>query len=160
VPTKVARATDWWHIVYPSQVPAAPDFKGVRFVTGGMRGGPAHSGVPCFVSEDLKLLRAPNQDGRRVLIPLEREVALPQWLQHEFFHYLFAQYRDESLEASPHQWLKRKTWPADFEGSGEADYFTEAIHKRIWPHSQPALSQRLRHANVKGGASYESDLVE
>lgn len=150
VPKQVARATDWWYIVYPSQVPTAPNFKGVRFGTGGIRGGPAGSGAPCFVSEDLKLLRAPNQDGRRVLTPLEREVALPQWLQHEFFHHLFILYHDESLEARSHQWFDRKTWPADFEGVGEADYFSEAIRKRIWPHSSPALPQRLRHANAKG----------
>jgi len=162
VPKEVVRATDWWLIVYPSHVPTAPAFKGVRFATGGIRGGPPGSGAPCFVSEDLKHLRAPNQDGRRALTPLEREVALPQWLQHEFFHHLFVLYHDESLEARSHQWFDRKAWPADFEGFGEADYFTEAVHKRIWPHRLPTLSQRLRHANVKGGDAYSrgGDLEE
>lgn len=149
VPAEVRRATDWWHIIYPSHVPIASEFAGVRFVTGGMRAGPRGGSAPCFLSEDLKHLRAPNQDGRRVLTQLEREVALPQWLQHEFFHHLFGLYRDEQLEAIPHQWFDRAAWPSDFVGFGEADYFAEAVHKRIWRHDLPSLPQRLRHAGAK-----------
>lgn len=161
VPPEVARASDWWHLVYPSHVPTAPVFEGVRFVTGGLRAGPRGSGAPCFLSEDLKYLRAPNQDGRRVLTPLERQVALPQWLQHEFFHHLLGLYRDEALEARPHQWFDRAGWPADFEGFGEADYFAEAVHKRLWRHGGPSIAARLRRpVGAAGRAPVDLSPVE
>lgn len=143
VPQDVAKATHWWHIVYPSHVPKGEAFVGERFVTGGMRAGPRGHKSPCFLSEDLKFLRAPNQDGRHLLTDAERRVALAQWFQHEFFHYVFAAYPQLGLEATPHQWHDRATWPADFAGRTEADYYAEALAKRLQAGVTPPLGQRF-----------------
>lgn len=147
VPAPIARTTDWWHLVYPSAVPKGAAFVGEHFVTGGMRAGPAKSKSPCFVSEDMKFLRTANQNGRRILLDTERRVALSQWLQHEFFHYLFAAYPQLQLEVTPHQWHARKSWPDDFVGNVEADYYEEALHKRLQLQSQKPLQIKLRHTN-------------
>lgn len=149
VPAELAAQTDWWHLVYPSQVPTAAAFEGARFVTGGLRSGPRGHPGPCFVSEDLKLLRAPNQDGRHVLSALEREVALAQWLQHEFFHHVFRLFPADVLEGRPHQWQDRDAWPDDFTGSVEADYYAEALHKR--------LDTRKLSALLRGPARHGDD---
>lgn len=144
VPANIARKTDWWHVIYPSHVPTSPALAGQRFVTGGMRAGPDGTGALCFVSEDLKFLRSPNQDGRRVLTVVERRIALPQWFQHEFFHYLFSLYPGQGLEKKAHQWHDRKSWPADFEGVVEADYYAESLHKRLQT-QRTSLAARLLH---------------
>ena len=149
VPEDVAARTDIWHIVYPSQVPTDAAGTGERFVTGGMRAGPDGSGTPCFVSDDAKLLRAANQNGRHVLSDAERHIALSQWLQHEFFHHLFAAYPQLHLEDKPHQWHNRQTWPADFTGMLEADYYAEALQKRLLRSAQPPLSERLHPAGAR-----------
>jgi len=148
VPAGIAQTTDWWHLVYPSHVPKAADFVNERFVTGGMRRLSGHSSSLCFVSEDLKFLRTANQNGHRLLQETERSAALPQWLQHEFFHYLFASYPKLQLEATEHQWFDRKTWPTDFVGSIEADYYAEAMHKRLQLQTQLPLYILLSHADL------------
>jgi hypothetical protein len=145
VPESVARKTAWWHVIYPSHVPVAPVFADQRFVTGGMRAGPDGTGAMCFVSEDLKLLRSPNQDGHHLLTVPERRIALPQWFQHEFFHYLFHLYPSLKLEARSHQWHDRKSWPDDFEGVVEADYYDEALQKRLLKQRAPSLVEKLLH---------------
>ena len=149
VPENIRRATDWWHLVYPSHVPKGAAFANEAFVTGGMRRGPAPGRSMCFVSEDLKFLRTANQNGRRLLSDVERSVALSQWLQHEFFHYLFSSYPQLGLEAISHQWHDRKTWPADFTGNVEADYYAEALHKRLAGQTGMPLHVLIRH----GGAA-------
>jgi hypothetical protein len=148
VPAEIARATDWWHIVYPSHVPRGVAFAHERFVTGGMRAAPGRGRGPCFLSEDSKLLRTANQNGHRTLRDVERRTALPQWLQHELFHYLFAAYRPLGLEATPHQWHDRKAWPSDFVGNVEADYYAEALHKRLQVQSELPLHVLL---GTRGG---------
>ncbi len=70
---------------------------------------------------------------------------MPQWLQHEFFHHLFGLYPLAALEASSHQWFDRRTWPADFRGYLEADYYAEALEKRLRS-AQPPLCISLRAA--------------
>lgn len=146
VPENVRRNTDWWHLFYPSHVPKAAAFSNKRFVTGGMRRGPAPERSMCFVSEDLKFLLTANQNGRRPLRDVERSVTLSQWLQHEFFHFLFSSYPQLQLEATPHQWHDRKTWPADFTGNVEADYYAEALHKRLKTQTGLPLHVLIRHA--------------
>jgi hypothetical protein len=143
VPPAIARSTHWWHVIYPSHVPTGAAFAGERFVTGGMRAGPDGTGGPCFVSEDWKFLRAPHQDGGHALSGPERRVALAQWFQHEFFHFVFKVFADQQLEARPHQWQDRKTWPADFAGRVEADYYAEALHKRLCTGATAGCALRL-----------------
>jgi hypothetical protein len=146
VPDAVIRDTDWWWVLYPSCVPEQhPDFARAEFVTGGM--GTGQDGVsPCFIIDDRWLTRKPPHLGLGPYTEVERRAYLPQWLQHEFLHHLFRIYPQFELEAKDHQWFDRKTWPADFEGRIEPDYYAEALSKRIQPRGEPALHIALKYA--------------
>jgi hypothetical protein len=146
VPEQTKASTDWWWVLYPSHVPGEfPDFETTEFITGGMGRGP-DGGSPCFIIDDLWLVRKPPHLGKGSMADIERRAYLPQWLQHEFFHHLFACYPQFELEAKGHQWFDRSTWPKDFEGRFEPDYYYEALHKRIQPLGEPPLHIRLRYA--------------
>jgi hypothetical protein len=67
-------------------------------------------------------------------------------MQHEFFHDFFQLYPQFKLEQRGHQWFDRSSWPADFEGINEADYFAEAMRRRILPQGNPPLWVKLRYA--------------
>ncbi len=145
VPENVKAETDWWWIVYPSNLPEQHrDFKRTEFVTGGMGGGPRGSD-PCFIIDDRWLLRKPPHLGHGTMHALERRSYLPQWLQHEFFHHLYGTYPEFRLEGKKgHEWFDRKTWPDDFEGQLEPDYYHESLHKRLKRASKP-LHVALKH---------------
>jgi len=146
IPPEVVAATDWWWVLYPSHVPEQyPGFETTEFITGGMGRGP-DGASPCFIIDDLWLVRKPPHLGRGPYSEWERRAYLPQWLQHEFFHHLFACYPEFELEAKDHQWFNHETWPKDFEGRFEADYFYEALHKRLQPLGNPPLHVTLRYA--------------
>jgi hypothetical protein len=49
------------------------------------------------------------------------------------------------LEKSSHQWFDRSSWPSDFVGVFEADYYREALHRRIQPNGAPPLHIQLRY---------------
>jgi hypothetical protein len=145
IPEPVKSRTDWWWILYPSVVPERyADFASTEFVTGGMGGGP-DGASPCFVIDDRWLTRKPPHLSHGPFTDTEREAYLPQWLQHEFFHHLFGTYPEFGLEKTSHQWFDHKTWPEDFRGSIEPDYYAEAVHKRLIPRGQPPLYVELRH---------------
>jgi hypothetical protein len=138
--------TDWWWVLYPSHVPRAGASypRGTIFTTGGMGRGPDGSS-PAFLIDDLWLLRVPSQLGSGPYTEAERRAYLPQWFQHEFFHHLFRTYPELKLEETGHQWFDRSAWPNDFEGRLEADYYTEAVHKRLQS-ATPPLDIALRYA--------------
>lgn len=145
-PAEVRTSTDWWWVLYPSHVPEQyPDFERTEFITGGMGRGP-DGASPCFIIDDLWLVRKPPHLGQGPYTDEERRAYLPQWLQHEFFHHLFACYPQFSLEDKGHQWFDRGTWPQDFEGRFEADYFHEALHKRLQPLADLPLHVKLLYA--------------
>lgn len=138
--------SDWWWLLYPSHVPeTCPDFATTEFVTGGMASAP--NGGPCFVIDDRWLVRKPPHLGRGPYSDGERRAYLPQWLQHELFHHLFHEYAELGLERESHQWFRRATWPDDFEGRFEADYYAQALEKRLrTPRARPRLDLVLRYA--------------
>ncbi|HUS93243.1 MAG TPA: hypothetical protein VM695_15400, partial [Phycisphaerae bacterium] len=142
----VQTATDWWWVLYPSHVPEQyPDFKTTEFVTGGMASGP-DGASPCFLIDDRWLVRKPPHLGQGPYSDEERRAYLPQWLYHEFAHHLFREYPEFGLEAKGHQWFDLSTWPKDFQGRWEPDYFQEALHKRLKPKADPPLHVKLRYA--------------
>jgi hypothetical protein len=144
---EILTETDWGWLIYPSHVPEQyPDFLIAEFVTGGMGTG-ADGLSPLFLIDDRWLLRKPPHLGSGDYSVVERKAYLPQWLQHEFFHHLFRTYPEFGLEATPHQWFDLSTWPADFEGRYEADYFHEAIFKRLKT-ADPPLHVALRYATA------------
>ncbi len=138
VPEDVKATTDWWWILYPSNLPEQHrDFKTTEFVTGGMGGGPRGKD-PCFIIDDRWLVRKPPHLGHGDMHPLERRTYLPQWLQHEFFHHLYGRYPEYKLEGNKgHEWFDRKTWPRDFVGEMEPDYYYESLHKRLMRANTP-----------------------
>lgn len=145
VPAQVKEETDWWWILYPSHVPEqyAP-FTNTEFITGGM--GTGEDGAsPLFIIDDRWLVRKPPHIGTGVYTHLERRAYLPQWLQHEFFHHLFRTWPEFGLEATSHQWFDPSTWPPDFVGRYEADYYHEALTKRLQS-ATPSLKAGLRYA--------------
>ncbi len=147
VPAAEIEATDWWWILYPSHVPEQyPAFQTTEFITGGMGTGPG-SRSPFFIIDDRWLVRKPPHLGAGEYSDVERSVYLPQWLQHEFFHHLFRTYPGFGLEDTPHQWFNLATWPPDFVGRYEADYFHEALHRRLLT-ALPPLNSALRYATA------------
>ncbi|MEM8713728.1 MAG: hypothetical protein AAGG01_22530 [Planctomycetota bacterium] len=147
VPEEVERETDWWWLLYPSHVPEQyPDFVNREFITGGMGTGNS-APSPLFIIDDRWLLRKPPHLGTGDYTEVERDAYLPQWLQHEFFHHLFRTYPEFGLETLPHQWFNLNNWPTDFEGRFEADYFHEALTKRLQS-ATPALHAGLRYATA------------
>lgn len=145
VPEAQRRRTDWWWVLYPSAVPDRhPDFATTEFVTGGMGTGPDGQS-PCFIIDDKWLVRKPPHLGRGDYSSLERRAYLPQWFQHEFFHHLYRIYPEFGLEKQGHDWFNRSTWPPDFQGELEPDYYAESL-KRRFKGSSPSLAFRLLYA--------------
>lgn len=140
VSEEVRAATDMWWVIYPSNVPVGPPFESTEFVTGGMGG---YGAAPMFIVDDLWLLRTPPHLGTAVYDDVQRRVYLPQWLQHEFFHHLYRTYPEFELEAEGHQWFDRSTWPGDFVGAWEPDYYAESVARRLET-AEPPLYETLR----------------
>lgn len=139
--TKLIGETDFWFIVHPSNIPSLPEVRnGTYLARGGMGHGPA--GSPCMVVDDLFLLQAsPHfKVNEKPFTLMEQQLYLPQFYQHEIFHYIFSKYQEFSLETKPHQWHDRKAWPADFQGTFESDYYSEAIEKRIATAAKPLVA--------------------
>ena len=141
--SKVRKKTDWYMIVYPSFVPEhRQEFKST--ITGGLTG---FEGKPLLILDDRWLLRAAPgfNNNLRTYTDLERRLVLSQWYQHELFHWFFVLYSELKLEQKGHDWFDRTTWPKDFSGIFETDYYHEAWAKRLSKASPPmheALSLR------------------
>jgi hypothetical protein len=145
IPAKLKQKSDWWWVIYPSIVPERyDDFQKTEFYTGSMRLGPDMKS-PCWLIDDRWLLRKPPHLGHGDMHSLERRLYLPQWLQHEFFHHLYAAYPEFGLEKKGHDWFQRRKWPQDFLGQFEPDYFSESVEKRFFSAAVP-LHVRLKYA--------------
>ncbi|MCP3981069.1 MAG: hypothetical protein GY716_17365 [bacterium] len=139
-------STDWWWILYPSHVPEQyDDFQYTSFIAGGLGGGP--NGSPSMISDDRWVVRVAGHLGLGAYDPRERMTYLPQWLQHEMFHYFYQVWHEFGLEAQSHQWFDLGTWPADFEGQFEPDYYHESVFKRLQDAALP-LHVGLRRATA------------
>lgn len=146
VPDAVADATDFWWVVAPSGVPGDGTGYGRHFITGGMSGVGAK---PLFLSDDAWFTRKPEHLGEGAYTEAELRAYQPQWFQHEFMHHLYRTWPEFGLEETGHQWFDRTTWPDDFEGRWEPDYYAESIDKRLLA-VDPSLAEVL-------GATYETD---
>jgi hypothetical protein len=135
--------SDMWWVLYPSNVPSDPLFDSTAFITGGM--GLYGPGQPLFIIDDLWVVRKPPHLGSGPYTDLERRVYLPQWLQHEFFHHLYRTWPEFGLEDELHQWFERNTWPSDFIGEWEPDYYAESLNKRLRT-ANPTIATKLKTA--------------
>ncbi|GDY21096.1 hypothetical protein LBMAG56_24420 [Verrucomicrobiota bacterium] len=148
IPPDIAKVADWYWQIHPG-IPrprdggyylgsfppgSTPDAAGAGM---GMMPGTNKPRVMC---DDLMMTRRPNADGGGPLHPMVNQIFLPTWLQHEFFHNHFGQNPHLGLEAKPHQWFDRTIWPKDFVGRFEADYYSEAMFKRLQTQAKPSLA--------------------
>ena len=134
--------TDIWWVIAPSGVPGdGSDFDEV-FITGGM-GLYGANGAPLILSDDGWFVRKPAHLGSGSYSEIERRLYQPQWFQHEFMHHLYRTWPEFGLEARDHQWFDRSTWPGDFVGRIEPDYYTESLNKRLLTAS-PSLAEGLK----------------
>ena len=143
VSESISEKTDFWWVITPSGVPGDGsdfDIKG-DFITGGM--GRYGSGLPVFISDDAWFTRKPEHLGVGDYSEIEIMAYMPQWFQHEFMHHLFGKWHEFGLEESSHQWFDRSTWPSDFIGVYESDYYSESIRKRFL-NSLPSLREGLK----------------
>ena len=141
LPPGVIEKTDMFWLIYPSDLNVGTDAGG-----GSGMGGFEASGKPVFISEDDWVVkkRAPDQGGGG-RTAVERRMYLPEWVQHEFFHHLFGSWPEFGLEKTGHQWFDKGTWPADFTGQIEEDYYSEALNKRLYT-ATPSIAQKLKRA--------------
>lgn len=140
VPEDIAAVTDLWWVVAPSGVPGDGAGYGRHFITGGMGG---FGSQPLFLSDDAWFTRKVEHLGAGPYTEVELRAYQPQWFQHEFMHHIFRTWPEFGLEETGHQWFDRSTWPEDFEGQYEPDYYIEAIDKRLLAAS-PSLAEGLK----------------
>jgi len=145
VPAEVANTTDFWWVVAPSGVPGDGSGYDRHFITGGM--SPYGAGLPLFLSDDAWFTRKPEHLGSGAYSEIELRLYQPQWFQHEFMHHLYRTWSEYGLEVTPHQWFDLSTWPTDFEGVYEPDYYAESITKRLLAAS-PSLAAGLQAPEV------------
>ena len=129
VSDKLKSETDIWWVIAPSAIPSNGGI-GLRahIISGGMG---RWKNQPVFISDDAHFVRKASHMGRGDYSEVERRAYQPQWFQHEFMHHWFWLYPELGLEDTLHQWFYRDTWPADFTGSFEPDYYAEAISKHL-----------------------------
>lgn len=104
--------------------------------------GASGPGLPLFLSDDAWFTRKPEHLGEGAYTEAELRAYQPQWFQHEFMHHVYRTWPEFGLEDSDHQWFDRSTWPADFEGIWEPDYYAESLKKRLLTAS-PTLADGL-----------------
>lgn len=157
VPSAIANDTDFWWVVAPSGVPGDGSGYGRHFITGGMGGYGA--GLPLFLSDDGWFTRKPEHLGSGPYSEVELRAYQPQWFQHEFMHHLYRTWPEFGLEDASHQWFDLGTWPADFEGVYESDYYAESLMKRLLT-ATPSLSEGLQAPELADLSSMDAaDLV-
>lgn len=143
VPQEIAENTDMWWVIAPSAVPGDGSGFNLHFITGGM----GRSGSkPLFLSDDAWFTRKPEHLGAGMYLQVERRSYQPQWFQHEFMHHIYQTWPEFKLEAGDHQWFELSTWPDDFVGKWEPDYYAESIEKRLLDAS-PTLASGLDRTN-------------
>lgn len=125
VSPEIASTTDIWWVIAPSGVQETATTLNRHVITGGM--GLSNDGRPLILSDDLWFVRKTEHLGQGKWTELELRTYHPQWFQHEFMHHIYRTWPEYGLEATDHQWFDRNTWPDDFVGVYEPDYYFEAI---------------------------------
>lgn len=143
----VKASTDWWYMLYPSHRPEQyPGFAQTDFSNGGGIGASGRYTEPVQIGDERVLVTKPPKYLGKTVSSEERFAFFSQVMQHEFFHELYWLYPQFRLEQTSHQWFNRTSWPSDFEGFLEADYYSESLNKRLLPQGKPPLWEKLRFA--------------
>jgi hypothetical protein len=169
VPAAVRDATDWWLVVYPTLIPADPNnFDSNSWILGGSSMN-APNGAVLIISDDHGFLRKPPDYVSTPHTPfpvipyqsIERFFYHPRWLDHEVHHHFFdVDFPEMNLEvpAGSHSWFDRSTWPADFVGQSEPEYFDQADFLRFQT-ADPPIWFRDRFAAPNWRAITDASLV-
>eukprot|EP00698_Gefionella_okellyi_P020122 TRINITY_DN6282_c1_g1_i1.p1 TRINITY_DN6282_c1_g1~~TRINITY_DN6282_c1_g1_i1.p1 ORF type:complete len:602 (+),score=108.46 TRINITY_DN6282_c1_g1_i1:54-1808(+) len=136
VPANIKNSSDWFWTIHPSVTRSHPGYGKDELVTGGMQSfSNQRMHLTC---DDTWVLTKPAHLSDMVdWSDEERMLYFHQWFQHEMCHHLFELYKHHDLETVDHGWFNRESWPEDFEGEFEPDYFYESLHKRILPDDIP-----------------------
>lgn len=97
---------------------------------------------PALTGDERVLVAKPPKYGGKPVTPEERIAFFSAVMQHEFFHHLYCSYPEFKLEERSHQWFNRASWPRDFEGLIEPDYYAESLHKLCCCPSCPSPVRR------------------
>ena len=140
LPKGEAEKADMFWLIYPNHFDKGAEitFKGGMSSYG--------TGKPLFMSEDDWIIKkkAPQQ-GSGSRTEVERRMYLPEWVQHEFFHHLMSSWPELGLPNTDKEWADNRTWPADFTGILEEDFYSEALQKRLYK-ATPSIAQKLQGA--------------
>ncbi len=142
LPPGVVEKTDMFWLIYPGDLNVGNDAGG-----GSGMGGFGSPLKPVFISEDDWVIKKRDPDqGGGARTEVERRIYLPEWVQHEFFHHLMATWKAElGLPNTDKEWADNSTWPADFNGILEEDFYSEALNKRLYK-ANPSIVQKLKLA--------------
>ncbi len=140
LPQGEAAKADMFWLIYPNHFDKGAE---ISFKGGVSSYG---NGKPLFMSEDDWIIKkkAPQQ-GSGGRTEVERRMYLPEWVQHEFFHHLMSSWSELGLPNTDQQWADISTWPADFTGILEEDFYSEALKKRLYK-ATPSIAQKLQRA--------------
>ena len=140
LPQGEAEKADMFWLIYPNNRDKGAE---ITF-TGGMSS--YGTGRPLFIGDDYSVIKkiAPQQ-GSGSRTEVERRMYLPEWVQHEFFHHLMASWPELKLPNTDIDWANNRTWPSDFIGKVEEDFYSEALNKRLYTAS-PSIVQILKRA--------------
>lgn len=151
IPPDIAKAADWYWLIWPEIEPPPGSKYYLSSYDKGMTISSGTAAVPhtqntLVYCDDHFVTREPHSaDDRgprksKDLRSLDRDISVPYWLQHEFNHDHFGRNKHLELEVTSNAWFKRDTWPKDFVGRFEPDYYHEAMFKRLQTQAKPSLA--------------------
>ena len=165
IPPSVAKLADWYWLIYPE---IGPPRGGEYYLAsypadgqgtpGGVTSLPGTNNT-MFMCQDHWLTRRLAEDGFGPVHPLARQIYLPYWLQHEFFHDHYGRNSHLKLEEESHIWFDRTKWPSDFVGRFEPDYYQESMFKRLQQQAKPSLAAYFIRRSIWSGNSREAETV-
>ena len=156
VPDNIADDTDFWWVITPSGIPDnIADFN-KNYISGGMGG--YGQGLPLLISDDFHFINKAPALGSGKYQEVEIRAYQPQWFQHEFMHHFYYKWNEFGLEEKDHQWFDRSTWPSDFVGKWEPDYYIESINKRLL-NASPSLAEGLKAPDSADFNDIDSSII-
>ena len=131
------KKTDLYIVIYPSLMR-----DNLPFTVSSTGGQTRADWTPLIVFDDKFML---NPAG---IHDLAIQLYMPQFYQHELFHYLFSLYPQLGLERTSHQWFYPNKWPEGLSkvATREPDYYHETLFKKMRSQT-PSIFQHLTSRN-------------
>ena len=131
------KKTDLYIVIYPSLIR-----DNLPFTVSATGGQTSANWTPLIVFDDKFML---NPAG---VHDLAVQLYMPQFYQHELFHWLFSLYPQLGLERTSHQWFDPNKWPEGLSkvATREPDYYHETLFKKMRSQT-PSIFQHLTSRN-------------